>query len=142
MHYLYKVKAKVAHLTGVAGPVRFVDGESMWTNKNRADAAIGSGCADRVNGGPCDPYVAVMEIDTPPGIPPSLEDISMAMTGRWTPPAYKRIIRVGETPVEIKKQPEPVAAAPVEPAVEPVAASEKPAKQPAKKAPKFTPVGE
>lgn len=137
MHYLYKVKAKVAHLTGVAGPVRFVDGESMWTNKSRADAAIGSGCADRVNGGPCDPYIAVMEIDSPPGIPPSLEDISMAMTGRWAMPAYKRIIRVGETPVEVKRQPDPVG-----PTVETIVADEKPAKQPAKKAPKFTPVGE
>lgn len=137
MHYLYKVKAKVAHLTGVAGPVRFVDGESMWTNKNRADAAIGSGCADRVNGGPCDPYIAVMEIDSPPGIPPSLEDISMAMTGRWAMPAYKRIIRVGETPVEVKRQPDPVG-----PTVETIVTDEKPAKQPAKKAPKFTPVGE
>lgn len=92
MHYLYKVKSKVPHQTATIGPVRFVDGASMWTDINQAKAAIGCGAAVRVHGGPCDPYLAVMEIDAPPGNRPTREDVSMAVTGKWSPPVYDRVI--------------------------------------------------
>lgn len=104
MHYLYKVKSKVPHQTATVGPVRYVDGVSMWTDAVKAKAAIGCGSAERVNGGPCDPYLAVMEIDAPPGIVPTREDTAMALTGNWTPPDFLRVQPVEYTPGYQAKQ--------------------------------------